>query len=112
MTNKEKFIKQLSASGYLWSYDPNCVTLLPDDIIIEHTLVYADTPDIQKLFALYDLKKIKKVWQTHLLPDSKYRKLNYFLAIFFFNSKNPTALLNKKYETRLEKLQRLAAENA
>ena len=111
MINKEEFIKSLSRQGFLWSYDPAKVTLLPDEIIIEQTLIYADTHEIQTLFKIYDPKTIKKVWKKNLLPDTRYRKLNYFLAKFFFNYKNPNTILNVRHESRLEKLQSLVAQN-
>ena len=112
MTDKEAFIILIAQKGLLWSYDPSKVTLLPDEIIIEQTLVYADTPQIQTLFKLYDPKNIKKVWKQHILPDERHKKLNYFLARFFFNYRNPILVINRKYETQLEKLQRLVAKNA
>lgn len=112
MSEKEKLIDFLSEKGFLWSYDPAKVRSLPDEIIIEHTLIYADTPQIQTLFEIYDPKKIKKIWKKNILPNLRYRKLNYFLARFFFNYANPYSILNKHHETRLEKFQRLVTENA
>ena len=111
MPDKEKLINLLAQQGFLWSYDPAKVGSLPDEIIIEHTLIYADTPQIQTLFEIYNAKTIKKVWKKSILPNIRYRKLNYFLAKFFFNYRHPNILLNQHHETRLEKLQRLVAEN-
>ena len=109
LTAKKSFAQNLAKRGLLWSYDASQVDTLPDTVLIEHGFVYGDVPDIQAIFEIFPLKIIKKIWKTVLLPNPNHRKLNYYLAIFFFHYKNPKRVINKKYETRLDRLQRLAS---
>jgi hypothetical protein len=109
--DKLSFAQNLHHRGLLWSYDAVHLDTLPESILIEHALIYGDIPDIKALFELFSFDFVKKTWKKIVLPNPNHRKLNYFLAIFYFHYKNPTRLLNKKYETRIERLQRLAAQN-
>jgi hypothetical protein len=103
------FVKKMHQKGFLWSYSSEYLEHLPPSILIEHVLIYGNIEDIQQLFELFEYKRIQKVWKMILVPNPNHRKLNYYLAIFYFHYKNPKRLLNRQYETRLERLQRLAA---
>lgn len=95
---KEKLIQKLWEKGILWSYAP--LKELPDEIIIEHTLRYMDIEEVLLLFKIFPKNKIRKIWQQKLIPDSRIRRLNYYLAIMFFNIRKPSEYLDfytKKY---------------
>lgn len=108
MTKKQFFLK-LKKQNIFWSYDTS--SILTDEIIIEQTLIYADVADIQNLFSIFKLAEIKKVWEQKIVPDSRYRKLNYYLGKIFFNINNIDAFLNKKslLNSRYEKIRKLTA---
>jgi hypothetical protein len=55
-----------------------------EEVIIEHTLRYADVDEIKAVIAKYGIKKCKLVWEQELIPDDRMKKLNYFLAKFIF----------------------------
>ena len=105
----------LLAKNLLWSYDPARIHDLPDALIIEQVLVYGDVPQLAQLFVEFPKETIRSVWEQKLLPQAHYRKINYYLAIFYFDIKGDVrAYIDHfiQYETRIDKLQRLAAENS
>lgn len=55
-------IQKLKAENCFWSFSENSIKDVPDDILIEKTLVYLDLPEIDSLFQLFSFKKIKRVW--------------------------------------------------
>lgn len=56
-----------------------------ENVVIEHTLRYADVDEIKSVIKKYGIEKCQSVWETALVPDDRLRKLNYFLAKFIFN---------------------------
>jgi hypothetical protein len=77
-----------------WSYAGK-----PDNenIIIEHTLKYADIESIKELMNNFGIDKCKQVWERTMLPDKRLRKLNYFLAKFIFKISNDDAIINEYF---------------
>lgn len=65
-----------------WSYSEKPTSV---NIEIEHTLKYADVDDIKELIKEYGNEKCKKVWETTMIPDKRFRRLNFFLAKFIFD---------------------------
>lgn len=55
-----------------------------DDVVIEHTLKYDDVDSIKTLLKKYGEKTCQAVWEKTLVPDKRFRKLNFFLAKFIF----------------------------
>ncbi|MCD8387910.1 MAG: hypothetical protein LUD17_13660 [Bacteroidales bacterium] len=100
MSIKEELIQKLKAENCFWSYQADSVKDVPDDILIEKTLIHLDMPEILQLFSIYPKKKIKQVWLHHLVPQGKYLwALNRLFARFLFDIKNPDSYL-KAMETR------------
>jgi len=68
-----------------WSYD-NKIGLadLNEGILIELVLKYGDLDDISELVSLYGKTKTFEVWEAALKDDSRFLKLNLFLARVFF----------------------------
>lgn len=88
--DKSELIAKLKEEHCFWSYDESSVIDVPDDILIEKTMVYLDLPEIDALFSLFTYKKIKKVWLEHLVPQGEYLyAMNRFFAMYYFNIKNP-----------------------
>ena len=96
MKNYQDFVKELQVQGIFWSYDKN--TVLPDEIVIEHTLLYADIPFLNDLFVFFDKQIIQNVWEKRILTDLRYPQLNYFLAVLYFEIKNPKKFIKQKQQ--------------
>lgn len=87
-------IQKLKAENCFWSFSENSIKDVPDDILIEKTLVYLDLPEIDSLFQLFSFKKIKRVWLEQLVPQGEYLySLNRFLAWYYFHIKRPDQYL-------------------
>lgn len=97
MKQEEMLIKKLIEKNSFWSYDLSKEREeIPDDFLIEKTLIYLDIEDINLLFNVFSLKKIKKVWKENMIPqDEYYHSLNRLLAWMYFDIKNPNAYLNR-----------------
>lgn len=109
--SKAEFIDHIFQQNWLWSYDSQAE--LPESIIIEHALLYGDVDDLMQLFSLYDNSLIRQVWLDNLVVQDRYRKLNTYLAKFFFRISNAEAFVNQHITAypRLERLRLLAAED-
>ena len=71
--------------GLFWSYDKKLeYSESLDNLLIENILKYGDFPDLQQIFILYGKKAVKKIWKEKLINDTRFIKLNYFLARIFF----------------------------
>jgi hypothetical protein len=109
MTKKELF-NILNAKKAFWSYNIKNANEISDSLLIEHTLLWGDVEELKALFSLYEFKKIKDIWNVYLVPDTRYEKLNYYLATFFFDIKKIDTYLKKKSleNSRFQKLKRLS----
>ena len=111
--DKSQLARKLIEEGFFWSYQINNVIAIPDNLLIEKTLRWADVPEILSLFEIFDFKKIKKVWETTLIPDKRIYPHNYYLAKIFFNiddAKNYIhSLMNKN--NRYERIKKFASGN-
>ena len=87
---KQQLIGLLKEEQCFWSYSPDSIDNISDDILIEKVLLYLDMPQIDTLFQLYPYKKIKQVWLDRLIPQlDYYYSLNRFFAWYYFKSKRP-----------------------
>jgi len=95
-------IEKLKEENRFWSYAPGFADSdVPDEIIIEKTLVYLDLDEIKVLFELYGKQKVKRVWLERLVPQGEYlHALNRFFAWFYFRVKKPDMYI-KSMETRI-----------
>jgi len=92
--DKEILSKKLIERNSFWSYNMQQDTHIPDELLIEKTLIYLDIEDINKLFALFPYRKIKQVWRNRLvIQGDYYRSLNKLLAWMYFGIKNPDSYL-------------------
>jgi hypothetical protein len=92
---KEILSKKLIERKSFWSYNMSPDTIIPDDILIEKTLIYLDIEDINKLFVIFPYKRIKQVWRSRLvIQGDYYRRLNKLIAWMYFDIKNPERYIN------------------
>ncbi len=97
---KQDLLAKLKQEHCFWSYDESSVQDIPDDMLIEKTLLYLDLKEINSLFRIYPFRKIKRVWLDHLVPQGEYLyTLNRFFAWYYFKVKNPDAYV-KSMATR------------
>jgi hypothetical protein len=71
-----------SKKAIFWSYSE-----IPGEksILIEHILKYGDIADIKEILTKFGTDACIEIWHKTLIPDKKFRKLNFFLARFIFN---------------------------
>lgn len=100
-TKKSYLLKKLKAENCLWSYDVASIDSLPDDLLIELTLIHLDLDEINLLFEIYSSSKVKKVWIENVVAQGeRYYTLNKFLAWYYFKMKRPGAYV-RSMETRV-----------
>lgn len=86
--DKELLSQKLIQRNSFWSV--KIPREIPDDILIEKTLIYLDIEDINQLFKLFSFKKIKQVWRNRVVTQGDYyHTLNKLLAWMYFDIKNP-----------------------
>lgn len=106
---KEQLFEKLKAKGLFWSYSPGiCYDESKDDLLMETTLKYAELDDIKVLFTLYGQQRVRQLWEKQLRNDSRFKKLNYFLARVFFGMNVEAQDFAGVNNDRAEKLRLLA----
>lgn len=102
--DKEILSKKLIERNSFWSYKVCQDTPIPDDILIEKTLIYLDIDDINKLFTLFPYKRIKQVWRNRMvIQGDYYRRLNKLLAWMYFDIKNPDKYIKNNVRQHINK---------
>jgi hypothetical protein len=92
---KNAFIQSLIKRNFFWSYALTDASTLPDELLIEHVLAYGEPEDIINLKKYFKLIQIKQVWQQKLLPDTRFKNANVWLAKVFFNIKHTDKYIEK-----------------
>lgn len=102
---KSGLLAKLKQENRFWSYNESSIKDVPDDILIEKTLLYLDLEEINQLFLIYSFKQIKQVWLDILIPQEDYLyTLNRFLAWYYFKVKKPDAYLKSMATRHLNKI--------
>lgn len=84
--NKQDIIKKLMDEKAFWSYQVDEKSSVPDEVLIEKTLVYLDLDEINALFDLYPYEKVKEVWLKRVkTQEPRLHNLNLFLKKWYFN---------------------------
>jgi len=106
---KKELYDKLKIEGVFWSYDWRNIEYIGDKLLIEHTLVWGDFPDIVQLFKIFETVLIRDVWNKRIVPDERYHKLNVYLAYIFFEIAEPKEYIemNKLKYSRYEKIKSL-----
>ncbi|TSA38593.1 MAG: hypothetical protein D4R64_02535 [Porphyromonadaceae bacterium] len=110
---KTDFIQSLIDRNLFWSYSITDAANLPDELLIEQVLGYGEPNDIVDLKKFFKLSQIKQVWQHHLLPDSRFKNANVWLAKVFFNIRRADKYIEKYsiQKNRYDRLRILAAKS-
>jgi len=102
---KNNLLEKLKQEHCFWSFNAASIKEVPDDILIEKTLIYLDMEEIDQLFLIYPFKKIKQVWREHLIPQGQYLyTLNRFLAWYYFKIKHPDSYIKAMQTKQLNKI--------
>lgn len=67
---------------YTWSYDKESVPLSAK---LEYLLKYGDIDEIRNAISEFGFDYCKEIWITKIIPDNRFKRLNYFLGRFIFN---------------------------
>ena len=82
---KEGLFEKIKQKGLFWSYEKSIrLEDVNEGILIEQVLKYGDLDDLAELVSLYGKTKTFEVWEATLKDDSRFLKLNLFLARVFF----------------------------
>ena len=93
---RDQLIRELVMSKVFWSYKKPEPNSIPDDILIEKTLINLDIDDINKLFLIFPKPKIKNIWNKKIvINDSRFHSMNILFASLYFNIKYPESYLEK-----------------
>lgn len=102
---KQILLNKLIDQHRFWSINLQSDMEVPDDILIEKSLIYLDIEDINQLFAVFPAPKIKHVWRERLVVQGEYyQKLNRLLAWMYFDVKNPDKYIKRVMKDHLKKL--------
>ena len=102
---KQELLSKLKQEHCFWSYNEDSIKDIPDDMLIEKTLLHLDLEEINQLFLVYPFKKIKQVWLDYLIPQEEYLyTLNRFFAWYYFKAKKPDAYIKSMATRRLNKI--------
>ena len=108
---KNNLIELLKAQCAFWSYQPESIAEISDEILIEKTLIDLDIEDINKLFLIFPPKKIKEVWRNQLcIQEPHYHNLNIMLAYLYFDIKKPEQYLKNQSNRHIKTLKYKADE--
>ena len=89
---KQELLAKLKQEHCFWSYNENSIKDIPDDMLIEKTLLHLDLEEINQLFLIYPFKKIKQVWLDYLVPQAEYLHVESFLRMVLFQGKEARCL--------------------
>jgi len=105
---REIFVK-IRDKGLFWSYAPDIqYDEEKAELLIETILKYADLDDIGAVLRLFGLRKTRLVWEVRLKSDTRFKKLNYFLARVLFKLDVEVDDFAEVKNTRGDKLRLLA----
>lgn len=103
-SDKQILSKKLIERNSFWSFKMSQNNPIPDEILIEKTLIYLDIEDINILFKIFPNKRIKQVWRDRLvIQGDYYRSLNKLLAWMYFDIKNPDRYIKNSISQHVNK---------
>ena len=106
---KKILFRKVRDKGLLWSYASD-LEYSPDkqSLLLETVLKFSDLADIRLLIKLFGLREVRRIWESRMRFDVRFKKLNYFLARIFFNLDVEADDFNESRSIRAEKLRLLA----
>jgi len=105
---RQSLFRKLKKENSFWSYNQASVSLrnCDDDTLIYNTLVHLDIKEIDQLFSIYEKEKVKEVWEKELcIQGDYYRRLNKFLAVYYFKIDNPEKYIKKIERKHLKNIE-------
>ena len=109
---KRLLFKKIRDEGLLWSYAAEIeYSHDKNGLLIETILKYGDLVDIHTLFALFGKREIMRIWQDRMKPDTRFKKLNYFIARTFLKMNVEAGDFTEVPSVRAEKLRLLAGQH-
>lgn len=109
ISKKIELFEKVKSNGFLWSYDKGVQFKdFPEKIFIEHTLKFADIPELCVLFRLYDLSYLKMIWKEMVAWDTSFLKTNVMLGKLFFDLDCDASYFTSFKNPRYERLKLLA----
>lgn len=106
MDIRNYLLDKLFEAGAFWSYDRASVRVsISDRQLIEAVLIKLDLDEIDLLFRLFSLRKIKSVWlKTMVVQGDYYYSLNRFFAWYYFGVRYPDRYLKSMATRHLSRL--------
>ena len=104
---KLKLFAKLKEKGIFWSYSKEMD--YNENLLIEHTLKYADFGDMILLLKLFGKRKVKAIWEKTMKSDTRFIKLNLMIARVFFGMDVESDYFKKVKNERFEKFKLLAS---
>lgn len=107
---RRQLFSKLKEEKVFWSYAPESVKLskIDNDNLIALTMRHLDLPEIDQLFSVFPISKIKQAWKKFLVPEGDYLyTLNRFFAWYYFESKCPDTYLKTLQTRNLNRISKL-----
>jgi REP element-mobilizing transposase RayT len=107
---KVKLFNRLREAGVFWSYAKDLsYEQAGAKLFIEYLLKYGDFNDIKAGFKLFGKRMVKQVWQSSLVSNRQFVKLNVMLAKVFFDMDVDSGYFSSIKNERYEKFRMLAS---
>lgn len=98
--------EKLKKEHVFWSVDLSSLSDIPDEVLIEKTLLHLDIEDVKSLFVLFPQSRIKALWKEKMLSqEPMYHQLNRLYAFLFFNLKDPDRYIRNYVNTKHRSIQ-------
>ena len=102
---RKQLIRELAINKVFWSYKKPEPDSIPDEILIEKTLIHLDIVDINKLFLIFPQVKIRNIWNEKVvINDALFHSMNLLFAHLYFNIKDPESYLERSLNKHKKKL--------
>lgn len=109
---KAALFEKLKRKGLFWSYsDQLQYSDAVRDLLVEHTLKYADFDDITRCKQIFGGNTLQKVWEKTMKYDRAFLRTNLMLARVFFGMDVESEFFRKAKNERFEKLKLFASED-
>ena len=101
---KSSLFAKLKSANAFWSYSQVKEGDVSDEDLVEKTLIHLDMDDISRLFELFTLKFVRKVWEERMACQGEYmEQLNMMIAQYYFGIRDPEKFLRKKEQENVTK---------
>lgn len=98
--------EKLKKEHAFWSVDPSSLSDIPDEVLIEKTLLHLDIEDVRSLFVLFPQSRIKALWKEKMLSqEPMFHQLNRLYAYLFFNLKDPDSYIRNYMNQKQKAIQ-------